>query len=361
MYKIRIVFISLLFLAGSCVPATKFLVTNIGYEPLEIEESLIYALPQTSLKIGIGYEKRVFLPGPYCDYSLKLLGINGVNRTRSEVYKINKTSVKKIVEADGDHFYSVNIIEGSIDNDAINSLVHSGYILLDKLYAEEEIVQSGGEVYSIDGIPYKDVTMEPNIELREETIYKTILTDTSFVRVPIISEQLEPKTLEKKAKEAAKLILEIRSDRYYISAGLLDPYPQDFDLKTALATLDKLEMDYLSLFIGKSYTQRYYREFFITPVESVDPQQFVLGSFTSENGYSSENISADLIEVLIVPGGTTKSMRNLLPQLPEEEVYNKLYYRIPEMTNVSVLQGNDVLHKERIAVYQLGAMVNVKQ
>jgi len=318
-------------------------------------------LPQTSLKIGIGYEKQVFLPGPYCDYSLKLLGINGVNRTRTEAYKINNTTVKKLVEADRDHFYTVNVIEGVFDSEVINSLVQSGYILTDKLYAEEEIVQSGGEVYSLDGIPYKDVTMESNIELTKQTIYKTILTDTSFVRVPIISEQLERKTLEKKAEEAAKLILEIRSDRYYIAAGLLDPYPQSFDINTALATLDRLEDEYLSLFIGKSYTQRYYREFFVTPTGSLDPQQFSLGSFSSEKGFSAEGVSSDQIKIEIEPEGTTKSMRNLLPQLPEEEMYNKLYYRIPEMTNVFILQGNKLIHHERLAIYQLGAMVNVKQ
>ncbi len=361
MSRIKIIATVLLVFAASCTPSTKFIVSNIGYEPMEFQESIVYALPQTNLVVGISYEKEVFLPGPYCDYALKLLGINGVNRSHAETYKMMGVETRKSIEADQEHFYSLSVIEGAYSGEDILDLQEKGYVLTSDLYDEEKLVQYTGVINAADGIHYKDVTMETNIELKHETMYKTILTDTSFIRVPMVSEQLERKTLEKKAGEAAKLILEIRTDRYYLAGGMLDPYPQDFDLKSALATLDHLEEEYLSLFIGKSFKQKFYREFFFSPQGSLEIEEFTLGSFTSAGGFSEDLIDGALLKVEITPGGKTRSMKNLLPQHPEEEVYNILYYRIPEITDVNVVLGEQVIHRERMAIFQSGVLVNVKR
>jgi hypothetical protein len=360
MRRFKYIFIALLILTGACTPATKFIVTNIGYEPLEVQQSYIYALPQTNLITGIQYQKDVFLPGPYCDYALKLLGINGVNRLRAESYKIIGTEMKKSIDADPSHMYTLNLLEGEYSGQGVSDLVEKGFILLNDLYSEEEIVQLRSSAISLDGVHFKDVTMESNVEMKKETMYKTILTDTSFIRVPVVSEQLERKTPEKKAEEAAKLILEIRSDRYYLAAGIVDPFPQDFDLATALAELDELEEKYLSLFIGKSYTQRFYREYYIVPEGAVETEDFVLGSFSLESGFDAvESSPGDEIVLEIIPLGKTRSMSNLLPQQPEEEVYNKIYYRMPEITLVNLYEGDLIIHQERIAIFQSGAMVNL--
>lgn len=358
MFRIKIIFAALLVLTTSCLPPAKFIVSNIGYEPLELKESSMYALPQTNLIIGISYEKEVFLPGPYCDYTLKLLGISGVNRSRSETYKIAGIHSRKSIEVDQEHFYTMSVLRGKYSGEEIMELQEEGYILTNDLYDEEKLEQYNGMINTGDGVHYKDVTMESNIELKKETMYKTILTDTSFVKVPIVSEQLERKTLEKKAEEAAKLILEIRTDRYYLAGGALDPYPQDFDLASALATLDRLEEEYLSLFIGKSFKQSFYREFFFSPEGSLEKEEFILGSFSSTEGFSEDILESDVLKVEISPVGKTKSMRNLLPQHPEEEAYNILYYRIPEITEVNVLLEDQMIHSERMAIFQSGAMVN---
>lgn len=191
-------------------------------------------------------------------------------------------------------------------------------------------------------------------------MYKTILTDTSFIRVPVVSEQLERKTMEKKAEEAAKLILEIRSDRYYLAAGIVDPFPQNFELSTALNELDELEEKYLSLFIGKSYIQSFYREYYIVPEGSIETEEFSLDTFSSETGfYSAGSDSGKELLLEINPEGKTRSLRNLLPQQPEESVFNKLYYRMPEIAIVNLYEGEDLIHKERLTIFQSGALVNI--
>ncbi len=84
--KRLIIFGLLLMMIGSCTAPNRFIVTNLGYEPEEMKESVVYALPKNSLKVSLTYEKNVIIPGPYADYALKLLGIENVPKKRSQDY-----------------------------------------------------------------------------------------------------------------------------------------------------------------------------------------------------------------------------------------------------------------------------------
>lgn len=346
-----------LILATSCSTPSRFIVSNMGYEPAETIESVIYALPKTSLKVKVDFRRDVFVPGPYADYTTKLLGIEGVRKHRQELYTLISAEVSEVIEPDASHFYSINSIEGEFDRSFLEwaeskKLVLAGDYRLNTSFEVPELYSGNQPIY------FKDVTMESNVELKTETIYKTILTDTSFLTVPVTSEQIQRKTLETKAAEAAKLILEIRSDRYYISAGLLDPYPDNFDIQTALASLDKLESEYLSLFIGKSYSENFAKEFFITPKGLLENEVFELGRFSSEKGITNEG--GEKIQLVVKPDGNSASFRNLLPQQPESEVSNKFYYRIPEICEVQVQSEGKILFQNRMSIYQSGMLVNVK-
>ena len=264
MYRYFAVFSFVFLLMVSCSGPTRFIVSRPGYEPEEMTQSFLYSLPATSLKVGIDYERTLFIPGPYAIYAQRMLGIQGAAQKRSESYAITGSSLETFTEQDQDFLFSLNLLEGDLPNAILDRLSSANLISLDANIQQKDFavpMSSNGRVSYI----FDDVTMESNVEMRQQTIYKTIITDTSFVRVPVTSEQMERKTLEKKAEEAAKLILEIRTDRYYLAAGLVDPFPVDFDLKTALEALDRLEAEYLSLFIGKSFTQQITREYFIKP------------------------------------------------------------------------------------------------
>ena len=301
----------------SCATPDRFIVTELGYEPSETVESVIYALPQTGLKVRMTYQKDVFVPGPYADYAQKMLGIEGVRKERSEKYTIQNVSLEPYTEPDGKAFYTVSSLEGQPDMKLMRHAESNQLILRGKYVTDTDIA-----IHSVrkndNDILFKDVTIHSNVEMQEQTIYKTLITDTSFVRVPVTTEQMERKTLEKKAEEAAKLILEIRSDRYYLSAGLVDPLPAGFDLKAAMDGLDRLEEEYLSLFIGKSYTEGFLKEYYRIPEGSIAEERFLLDHFSVRKGIGTEE--GDPIELVIVPSGNSRSFKNLLPQGPEPDV-----------------------------------------
>lgn len=349
--------IAIFLLLASCATPGRFVVTNLGYEPAEYTESTIYALPKTGLKVDVNYQKDVFIPGPYADYALRLLGIAGVKKNREESYRLGEVKIETNTEPDGKAFYSLTSQNGKINYELINWALTNNLILAGNFLSDTDIdvqkIQDG-----TNGIQFKNVTMESNVEMKEQTIYKTVITDTSFVRVPVTSQQIERKTLEKKAEEAAKLILEIRSDRYYLAAGIVDPMPDNFNLQAAFNELDKLEEEYLSLFVGKSFTEYLRKGYYIIPEGSVEKEHIVLDHFSDERGLASGE--GESVELVIEPAGNAKSFRNLLPQGPEAEVYNHFYYRIPEVCDIKVVHGNRLLFNKRISIYQAGALVNVK-
>lgn len=355
----RRIFLALLplLLAVACSVPNRFLVTGVGYEPQENNSTMVYALPRTGLKVHIDYQKNVFIPGPYADFAQRQLGIEGVGKKRSEEWRIVGASLESTTEPDLTRIYSIAGIEGTPDQSVVDWAEQSGLILRGNYSINTAIGTYAGQK-DPGGVMFKDVTMEPNEEMKEETIYKTLITDTSFVRVPVTTEQMERKTIERKAEEAARLILEIRSDRYYLAAGLVDPLPADFDMETAMESLDKLEEDYLSLFIGKSSTEHISREYFIVPEGSLETERYSLDLFSEGQGIGTAE--AQPVELVIAPAGDARSLRNLMPQEPEAELYNHFYYRIPEICAVAVVYGQKELAKNRVSIYQSGALVREK-
>lgn len=351
------IFITVFLLFISCSVQQRFVVSKLGYEPPEVVSSEIYILPRSVIKAGIEYEHILFIPGPYALYAQRMLGIEGAEKERSESYSLTNVELMNYTEIDDEHQYSINLLDGELDNNLLLNLEKSGYIHRAPLKDDIQIdlPYKPGQPYRV---LYDDVTMESNVELKQQTIYKTIITDTSFVRVPVTSQQMERKTLEKKAEEAAKLILEIRSDRYFLAAGLVDPFPDNFDMNTALEALDRLETEYLSLFIGKTFKEQIRKEYIVDPSGSIGEEVLKLDLFSPSKGLGTEDGSA--INLVIRNESNAQSLRNLLPQQPEESGSNRIYYRIPGRCTLSVEFEGEKLHQSRMNIFQAGALVNEK-
>ncbi len=350
--------LSVMILLSACsTPSNLFIINEIGFEPPETKESMIYALPRTSLKVTVNYMKEVFIPGPYADYGLKLLGIPGVQKQRDEQYSITSVDVKDIVEPDPGRYYSVNVVEGTPDLSKFDFAVEKKLIITGD-YNINTSMNLPLQLSDRSNLTYTDVTMEPNEEMKSTTIYKTIINDTSFIKIPVTSEQMERKTIERKAEEAAKLILEIRSDRYYIAAGMLDPFPDNYDMQTSITSLDRLEQEYLSLFIGKKFTQSFSKDYFVIPEGSLEKETFQLDKFSRHKGVG--DLEGGNLFLHVEPEGNASGYRNRLPQQPESDAYNRFYYRLPEVCEVDVEFAGEILFIKRLNIFQSGVLVNTK-
>lgn len=361
MRKHIVYLIILVFILSACAPATRLQVTRLGFEPEEVVEKIIYALPQTLLKISVTYNKQVLIPGPYAQYGEKYLGIRNCITKRVEKWQIIGVGIKGFNEIDPEHYYVINALSGNIPYKTFQQLVEKGYITGGSLDVNEDFVQP----YRMSGqegniIAFEDVTVNPYLEQKQETMYKTIVTDTSFVQVPVNRTILEKKTLEQKAEEAANFILELRLSRFELLSGYGEVFPDGEAMEATINKMDQLEKEYISLFTGKEHFETYTRELYIIPAFQQDNKRYPVGYFSDQLGFVPASLNEGYpVSVEIIPSGKTRSLRNLIPQNPEENVYNEIYYRLPDVADVRVLWGDQELIEKRMNIYQLGALVSV--
>lgn len=351
--------IALIIAVTGCTTPSRIQVTPLGIEPGETGEKYFYALPMTVLKIEVTYQEVQSVPGPYWEYAEKLLGIKEVIRQPSSSWDMLDVEVNTHSEVDPAHLYTLHLVEGAYREDLMDRFRQKG-VLLDGTETVRESVEGPGLVSGreCDYLKYVDLGVEGNFMERTETMYKTIVTDTSYVRVPVDRTIVEQKTPALKAEEAAEFILLLRSSRFEMLTGQYEVYPEGEAMEAAINRLDRLEESYLSLFTGKNLRTVHRRAYFVVPEQGSSPTEYTLGMFSGQLGFVPEVLMEGApLKVEINPEGKTGSIESLYPQVPDIDTYNMLYYRLPDVVDLKVMLGDQPLHEERISIFQSGGMV----
>lgn len=355
----RVILSALAAVLAGCVTSDRIQVTPLGIEPEKAGKKYFYALPQTVLKIEVTCQEVRRVPGPYREYAEKLLGIKEVIREPSSRWDILMVKVSHHLEVDPEHLYTLNLLEGEFREDALKKFREKG-VLLDGTELIQESLDGPGLISNIksDYPRYVDLGVEESFEERTETMYKTLVTDTSYVRVPVDRTIVEQKTIAKKAEEAADFILLLRSSRFEMLTGQYEVYPEGEAMAAAIDRLDRLEESYLSLFTGKNLRTVEKRAYFVVPEQGSSPTDYRLGMFSGQLGFVPEALmEGKPLEVRIIPEGKTAGIENIYSRLPEENSYNLLFYRLPDVVDLKVVLGDQLLKEERISIFQAGAVL----
>ncbi len=334
-------------------------VAPLGEDVLETQDQYLYALPQTVLKVEVVYQEMKHVPGPFRDYAEKYLGITEVIRSNFSQWQILDVEVASHTELDPGMVFQVNVLEGDFNEALMHPLLEKGCILDGTGLVREEIKSPTlGSLVLRDYVSYKDLGIESNFAERTETMYKTIVTDTSFVEVPVdrtITEQKSPST---KAKEAAEFILELRTRRFELLTGDYEVYPQGVAMKAALNKLDELEASYLTLFTGKTFGKTSRMAWFIVPESGGASSSYNLGMFSEQLGFVPEDLLEGApLKLSIQPLGKTADLGAYHAGSKIGGNSNLLYYRLPDVVDLRVSFGEQELCQQRISIYQSGALI----
>ena len=91
-----------------------------------------------------------------------------------------------------------------------------------------------------------------NIDNATATLYKTVMSAEGIEKVPVKQSQTVVKSLEKKAEETAEMIFKLRQKRVEIVTGDTDATFSGEAMAATLKEIQRLEDEYMSMFIGKS-------------------------------------------------------------------------------------------------------------
>jgi len=165
------------------------------------------------------------------------------------------------------------------------------------------------------------------------------------------------KSVERRAEEAASLILQLRSKRVEIITGETDATFSGAALGDAVKEITRLEEEYLSLFLGKSVLSTQSMQFDVQPVASQARQAYIAFRLSDTEGLlPASNVSGRPIVLELKADALQSQAPYVLPDGGKSAI--KLFYRKPLAMQLSLSDGQDVLVQSRVLVYQLGQILS---
>ena len=214
---------------------------------------------------------------------------------------------------------------------------------------------------------FTDLSIKGNLKEEINRVSDIMETDTAlFIQIPVfLKKEKTPKTTEEKAREVADFINDLKNRRLELLGDPYDIYLDGGGFEYIIEEMKTLEKKYITLFTGISYSEVYKASFGHTPDENIPGKPDVLFRFSDHKGilpatdltgrpvvleFNSEKKTDALVPLIIEP--FVSQTEEIYPSVP-------LYYRIPDVVEVRVVDGRNILGHKKALVYQFGKVVNL--
>lgn len=179
-------------------------------------------------------------------------------------------------------------------------------------------------------------------------------SDTSFVRVNVDRNSTVERSAEAMAQQAAETIFALRKQRQELITGDAGENVFGDGMKAALEEIDRLENEYISLFMGKQFRQRTVKAYYITPEQGKN--NVVIARF-SENGglIPASDLSARPIALEMSIEGPAQS-----ENAPARGKNTPVNYVAVDMVNCRVTDGKTELAARRLSIPQMSTLFEVR-
>ncbi|HUW93832.1 MAG TPA: DUF4831 family protein [Bacteroidales bacterium] len=340
-------------------PGSDVVILPLGGEVKVTEGSVIYALPLTVFEIDVVAERTIVVPGPYAGFAKEMLGLDNVIMSEEEIWTMGNVTLCTVEELDPSQFY---IIQGtSLMQTNVLALKRSGLILdiTPDVYSSTSFSHNqGGTDYS--GLLFPDLGADVYTSMKTDTVYKVIKADTAFIRVPYLVENKKKPSVGEEAAAAAQKLLELREGKHMILTGETNIFPQD---EAAINEINRLDREYTALFAGKNWSETRHFRIWFTPQPSMAGKKTTLFNFSSVEGMRlAGSSSGKPVDLELVPSNKTQNLNLVVrPIMSQKEIdrADRLYYRVPDVVDIRITQGNETLCTARKLVYQFGNTVTL--
>jgi len=298
-----------------------------------ITEGIMYSLPQTVIRVTVSARQTTFVPGPYAPFAEQLLGIRDAKTQAQTFWDIDEVKFDTYALPDPAQTYKAT------GGAAFLRLTPTG--ILTGINTTGESKSYGTSVSNSFATPNKAVD----------------LTFTNLIDNPALTGRTSP---DQRAVQAANRILRARSVRFDIVAGLLDEYHPDGEAyEESLEELRRIEADLLSLFIGKSATEKYTFSFDYIPQSSVRGE--VIFRFDENRGFLPKTDLSGKPIMIDVERDETLASR--LSAVKGEHMalqgFSGVFYRQPGMADIRILRELTVISAGKAAIAQFGEVTPI--
>ncbi len=306
-------------------------------------EGIAYALPRTGVKVYVKAIREKFEPGPYAAYAEQLLGIKDAKTRPSTTWSISEVNITTFSEPDPEQVYKAMGESASMLCLAPNGCLAG--------------INTTGVVAEVPVIPSNKTFRKPDMEDGFSFDY---FTDTPTYLPGDSTNNFRPTkvSIEQKAAEAAQRILDCRMNQYDMAALMMDgEHPDGKAYEVSMKELRKIEKDYIKLFVGRTTYKKEEYSFDFVPDAKPSKGQAIF-RISDENG--------------VVPA-TDLSGKPVMIEFEQDAGLNKayaakaksdnpmagslgVYYRMPGMATVKIIQDLNVLATARVTIAQFGVV-----
>ena len=323
----------------------QFMSAQKGSDP---EGFLTYSLPSTTITLDVEAVQEKFYAGPYAKYAEKYLGIKARQKDETS-FQITQIRMVPLLEADQSRRYSVNVKKGQIEATFLK-LSASGLVsFADANFGDETVWRFPTETHG----DFSGKGVSSNLTSEATTLYRNSKTESAYNKVAVQQNMVVEKSPEQKAAETASMILKLRQQRLQIVTGDTDATYSGEAMGAAIDEITRLEKEYMTLFVGYSDFQQQKMRFDVIPQPELESQMYVAFRLSDNAGLvPADNLSGKPIVMEIVP--QTFAETQLSSDMLSNAKAAQVYYRIPAICTVKIMDGANLLLQSRIPVYQLG-------
>lgn len=323
--------------------------------------SIIYALPRTVFNIVVEAERTIEKPGPYWRYAGDLLGLTNVIKNEGEYWSITGLKVESSQELDPSQYY---VIEGKTPFATnILALRNEGLIMDINPSVYYPAGNQNGLESSYGGrFISSDLGSDEYFMVQRDTAYRRVNVDSTFIQIPYIVEKRRQLPPEQLAERAARRLMEMRDGEHFILTGESNVFPQS---EAVINEMNRLEREYTELFTGKTIREKRTFTFQIIPSRENAGKPFKLFQFSEARGAVAEGQpGGDPVVIEMTPENRTKELSVMrspssASSNSREPLVDKLYYRVPDVVNMKISLGDEVLFHSRRLVYQFGEVIQL--
>jgi hypothetical protein len=306
-------------------------------------EGVVYALPQTGIRIHVKATRERFVHGPFQAYAQKMLGIENVPSADADRWNMDEMKIEVFSEPDPEQVYKA--LGASV------SLTESG--ILAGINTDVNSKESAIQTHS-----FLTKNLDKQVKFTDVSIWSFYSPADSSKNFKMVS-----KNMDQKAAEAAETIFNIRNSRFALLTNADDePLPDGKSFEVMTDELGKMEENYLALFIGKSAKQTYEFSFdFVPGQKSVKGEVFF--RFSEERGVlPKSDLSGRPITIEVNKSDNLASKQSGL-STSENPAAGKsgLFYRMPGMAEIRILDGSTQLAGARTSIAQFGIVAPVPE
>ena len=317
---------------------------------------VVYALPETVIRLDVWIEKTEFIQGPYASYANRLLGLSNVITSNNSAYNISSVKITESQIPDPNQLFFMNLgeINGKPENITFLQMSESGLFAGMTNVSPESVSATSNLVERVEkGNRDFRYFADANLVVKVDTIIRRVDIDTTTIEKVILKRSTIEKDISQRAQDAATYFMEIRKNRIELISGFQEVAYSAGALELMNAELKQMEDDYLELFAGKVLVSDEHYVFYYTPTTSqaniIDP----VFKFSKEKGMTNLTVSGgEKVSIAIKSNGLAEKLADADVDSP----VNGIVYRFPETAEVWIKYGSQEFSKQLLQIPQLGRL-----